>query len=219
MGLHACCLGGVVGEAKRFSGAHSSWSGGFVFRVSPQGPLVAASHASAVDGCGAARTVVCVTTGLRAWEAPIEPVFESAAREGDPGVLSWASWLWYPPLLPEQLGVVLLAVGVSGLMLWWLRRHDPSADRSWSWRWLVINLLAAWILTTLSPNKGDRYIAPLLPMLVLLLARGWWQWGPLVAARGPPLDTSMASGRLAGMYSSRFFNPAGTLGGSPSGSP
>ena len=104
-------------------------------------------------------------------------VFESAAREGDPGVLSWASWLWYPRLLPEQLGVVLLAVGVSGLMLWWLRRHDPSADRSWSWRWLVINLLAAWILTTFSPNKGDRYIAPLLPMLVLLLARGWWQWG------------------------------------------
>jgi hypothetical protein len=104
-------------------------------------------------------------------------VFESAAREGDPGVLSWASWLWYPRLLPEQLGVVLLAVGVSGLMLWWLHRHDPSTDRTWSWRWLVINLLAAWILTTLSPNKGDRYIAPLLPMLALLLARGWWQWG------------------------------------------
>ena len=104
-------------------------------------------------------------------------VFESAAREGDPGVLSWASWLWYPRLLPEQLGVVLLAVGISGLMLWWLHRHDPSPDHAWSWRWLVINLLAAWILTTLSPNKGDRYIAPLLPMLVLLLARGWWQWG------------------------------------------
>ena len=104
-------------------------------------------------------------------------VFESAAREGDPGVLSWASWLWYPRLLPEQLGVVLLAVGCSGLMLWWLHRHDSSADRGWSWRWLVINLLGAWILTTLSPNKGDRYIAPLLPMLVLLLARGWWQWG------------------------------------------
>jgi hypothetical protein len=80
-------------------------------------------------------------------------------------------------LLPEQLGVVLLAVGCSGLMLWWLHRHDFSADRGWSWRWLVINLLGAWILTTLSPNKGDRYIAPLLPMLVLLLARGWWQWG------------------------------------------
>ncbi len=104
-------------------------------------------------------------------------VFESAAREGDPGVLSWASWFWYPRLLPEQLGAVLLAIGCSGLMLWWLHRHEPSPDRAWSWRWLLINLLAAWILTTLSPNKGDRYIAPLLPMLVLLLSRGWWQWG------------------------------------------
>ena len=45
-------------------------------------------------------------------------VFESAAREGDPGVLSLASWLWYPRLLPEQLGTVLLVVGLSGLLLW-----------------------------------------------------------------------------------------------------
>ena len=37
-------------------------------------------------------------------------MFESAAREGDPGVLSLASWLWYPRLLPEQLGSVLLLV-------------------------------------------------------------------------------------------------------------
>ena len=50
-------------------------------------------------------------------------------------------------------------------------------DSGWSWRWLLINLVAAWVLTTLSPNKGDRYIAPLLPSLLLLLARGWWQWG------------------------------------------
>ena len=41
-------------------------------------------------------------------------VFESAAREGDPGVFSLASWLWYPRLLPEQLGSVLLLVGLVG---------------------------------------------------------------------------------------------------------
>jgi len=110
-------------------------------------------------------------------------VFESAAREGDPGVFSLASWLWYPRLLPEQLGPVLLVVGLSGLLLWCWQRRQPSADHGWSWRWLLINLVAAWVLTTLSPNKGDRYIAPLLPSLLLLLARGWWQWGHWFEAR------------------------------------
>ena len=104
-------------------------------------------------------------------------VFESAAREGDPGLLSLESWLWYPRLLPEQLGTVLLVVGVSGLLLWCWKRFAALGDDGWSWRWLVINLLAAWLLTSLSPNKGDRYIAPLLPALLLLLSRGWWQWG------------------------------------------
>ena len=104
-------------------------------------------------------------------------VFESAAREGDPGLLSLESWLWYPRLLPEQLGVVLLVVGVSGLLLWCAQRSRTAGDDGWCWRWLVINLLAAWLLTSLSPNKGDRYIAPLLPTLLLLLSRGWWQWG------------------------------------------
>nr|WP_115095398.1 glycosyltransferase family 39 protein [Synechococcus sp. UW106] len=110
-------------------------------------------------------------------------VFESAAREGDPGVLSLASWLWYPRLLPEQLGGVLLLVGLSGVLLWCWQRQQVSTDHAWSWRWLVINLVAAWVLTTLSPNKGDRYIAPLLPALLLLLARGWWQWGHWLQAR------------------------------------
>ena len=114
-------------------------------------------------------------------------VFESAAREGDPGVLSLASWLWYPRLLPEQLGSVLLVVGLSGVLLWWWHRQQPSIDHAWSWRWLLINLVAAWVLTTLSPNKGDRYIAPLLPSLLLLLARGWWQWGQWLQARRPKL--------------------------------
>ena len=112
-------------------------------------------------------------------------VFESAAREGDPGVFSLASWLWYPRLLPEQLGSVLLLVGLSGLLLWCWQRQKVSTDHGWSWRWLLINLVAAWVLTTLSPNKDARYIAPLLPSLVLLLARGWWQWGHWLKAKWP----------------------------------
>ena len=114
-------------------------------------------------------------------------VFESAAKEGDPSLLSLESWLWYPRLLPEQLGGVLLAVGVAGLlMLLWRRGRWPQGSvhrLSWSWRWLLVNLLLAWLVTNLSPNKSDRYITPLLPMLVLLLARGWWQWGEMLRNR------------------------------------
>ena len=125
-------------------------------------------------------------------------MFESAAREGDPGWRSLEGWLWYPRLLPEQLGSVLLIVGLSGLLIWWWqRRHQPVAF-DWSWRWLLLNLFAAWILTTLSPNKGDRYISPLLPMLLLLLSRGWWQWGLWLQRWRPSWSTpALAVGLLA----------------------
>ena len=106
-------------------------------------------------------------------------VIESAVREGDPGLQSVEGWLWYPRLLPEQMGGVALVVGASGLLLWarWRPAAEGDGDDGWSWRWLVVNLLAAWLLTSLSPNKSDRYITPLLPAIALLLSRGWWQWG------------------------------------------
>ena len=130
-------------------------------------------------------------------------VFESAAREGDPNPFSMESLSFYLRLLPEQLGVVLLVVGLAGLVLWWLQRHRSAADEGgaddpWSWRWLVINLVAAWLLTSLSPNKSDRYITPLLPTLLLLLARGWWQWGRLLRQRASwAAPVALISGLLA----------------------
>ncbi len=127
-------------------------------------------------------------------------VLESAAREGDPGPLSLQGWLWYPRLLPEQLGGVVLAVGLAGLLLWrWQRWRvgtsspvrgalDPGAaahDDRLAWCWLLLSLVAGWVFTNLSPNKDDRYIAPLLPALLLLLTRGWWQWGLWFRHRWP----------------------------------
>ena len=127
-------------------------------------------------------------------------VLESAAREGDPGPLSLQGWLWYPRLLPEQLGGVVLAVGLAGLLLWsWQRWRvgprspvrgalEPGAaahDDRFAWCWLLISLVAGWVFTNLSPNKDDRYIAPLLPALLLLLTRGWWQWGLWFRQRWP----------------------------------
>ena len=105
--------------------------------------------------------------------------------------------------LRRALGVVLLVVGLAGLVLWWLQRHRPpavegGADDPWSWRWLLINLVAAWLLTSLSPNKSDRYITPLLPTLLLLLARGWWQWGLVLRRRASwAAPVALISGLLA----------------------
>ena len=112
-------------------------------------------------------------------------VLESASREGDPGPLTLAGWLWYPKLLPGQIGVVLLAVGLGGLLLWWVQRTRTDGDDSLGWRFLLVTLLAGWIVTSLSPNKDDRYIAPLLAPLILLLTRGWWQWGLWWRSRWP----------------------------------
>ncbi len=104
-------------------------------------------------------------------------VIESAALEGDPGVLSLDGWLWYFRLLPEQIGWVLLFVGGSGVILWCWQRRYVKEDERLAWRWLILSLVFGWIFTHLSPNKDDRYIAPLLPLLLILLARGTWQWG------------------------------------------
>ena len=107
-------------------------------------------------------------------------VLESAAAEGDPPVLSLASLLWYPRLWPAQLGGVSLVIGLAGWALMAVRRlraRLPLLNLPPGWGWLVGCCLSGWLCTTLSPNKGDRYIASVLPLLILLLARGWWELG------------------------------------------
>ena len=116
-------------------------------------------------------------------------VFESAAAEGDPGLLSAAGLSWYALRLPGQLGWVTSAGGGLGLLLL-LRQHGrtglsaPEGD----WRWLLLCSASGLVLLTLSPNKDERYLAPLLPPLLLLLARGWlelWrQWRLLAQISG-----------------------------------
>ena len=107
-------------------------------------------------------------------------VLESAAAEGDPPVLSLASLLWYPRLWPAQLGGISLGGGLAGwavILARRLRARQPLLPLPPGWGWLIGCCLSGWLLTTLSPNKGDRYIASVLPLLILLLARGWWELG------------------------------------------
>lgn len=128
-------------------------------------------------------------------------VIESAAREGDPPPLSLRSLLWYPQLWPAQLGQVPLLAGLVGaavaLRSW--RPLEPLRRLSPGWGWLIGCALAGWLATTLSPNKDPRYITPVLPLLALLLARGWWLVGEAIAGRGgrPAALVALTSGLLA----------------------
>jgi len=146
-------------------------------------------------------------------------VVEAAAAEGDPPVGSLASLLWYPRLWPQQLGVPLglPAALAAGLGLWHNRRLLVAPPRVWlrglpplplprlpmlppGWSWVLGCALSGWLATSLSPNKDARYIAPLLPLLTLLVASQWWQIGLTVrrwrgGAQGG--STLLAMGLLA----------------------
>ena len=119
-------------------------------------------------------------------------VIESAAREGDPGVFSLSGWFWYLRQVPLQIGSALLWIGLSGLVLLIVMRVrgkmatlSNQQDRGETWTWLLGTLVLGWIVTNLSPNKDARYIAPLLPSLLIVLSRGWWQWGLWIHQRWP----------------------------------
>ena len=101
---------------------------------------------------------------------------ESAAREGDPNASSLAGWLWYPKRLPALVGELPLVGGIIGLVVAAWRRY--KAKKSWhlpnqQWCWLLGSMAAGALLTVLSPNKDPRYLAPLMPLLAIVLARGW----------------------------------------------
>jgi hypothetical protein len=132
-------------------------------------------------------------------------VIESAAAEGDPSPLSLASLLWYPRLWPQQLSLpILVPAFAGGLLALWrgrgqlrARLRSPMRALPSGWAWLIGCTLAGALATTLSPNKDARYIAPVLPLLLLLLARGWWQLGlELQRLGGPALSASLLGGGL-----------------------
>ena len=81
---------------------------------------------------------------------------ESAAREGDPNAHPWRAG-WYPRRLPGLIGQIPLIGGLAGAVLAARRLRWPRG-----WGLAVGVFLSGWLLTTLSPNKDPRYLAPLL---------------------------------------------------------
>ena len=139
--------------------------------------------------------LLILTSGKRA-------TVDSAAIQGDPSILSPAAWIAYPSRLPGMVSWPLLLVPVLGLLLFWRRSRVSS---QWSDRtdyepkpreyrdrvyaasrhalgWLLIFMIGAYVLSTLNPNKAERYVAPYLPVLGVILAYGLtllprsWRW-------------------------------------------
>ena len=101
-------------------------------------------------------------------------VITSAAEEGDPGLLQLESWIWYPRLLPRQAGGLVVGGGLAGWLLQVLKRtHHAEQSSTQGLGWLTGTTLCTLIAMSMSPNKDVRYIAPLLPLLSLILAKGW----------------------------------------------
>ena len=101
-------------------------------------------------------------------------VIASAAEEGDPGLLQLESWIWYPRLLPKQVGGLVLGGGLAGCLLQAMKRNKSGGiEKTEGIGWLTGTAICVLIATSLSPNKDARYIAPLLPLLSIILARGW----------------------------------------------
>jgi 4-amino-4-deoxy-L-arabinose transferase-like glycosyltransferase len=127
-------------------------------------------------------------------------VIESATNEGDPAVFSLAGLLWYPTRLPVQLGGLPLALaGIGAAGFCWQQRREPWPALPPDWGWLLGTTLSALLFITLSPNKDPRYIAPVLPLLALVLAWGWWQLLILLRSRwGSPLAVGVLGAGLFG---------------------
>ena len=103
-------------------------------------------------------------------------VIESAINEGDPSILTFDNWIWYFKLLPKQIGLNSFILGISGYLLSYFN-HKKSENffkdiNKFQFKWLVFNLFSCWFLTTLVPNKDPRYIASVLPLLVIFVSLG-----------------------------------------------
>lgn len=75
--------------------------------------------------------------------------------------------------------------------LGWRGLRNIGQSKAWiglpeGWGWLGVCIVGGWLFTTLSPNKDARYITPVLPLVVILLARAWWEVGWWLRRLGGP---------------------------------
>ncbi|NJP12309.1 MAG: phospholipid carrier-dependent glycosyltransferase [Leptolyngbyaceae cyanobacterium RU_5_1] len=117
---------------------------------------------------------------------------DSAIAEGTPSFFSIDAWTLYLRNLPGMVSLPLLVVPLLGLVFFWRRsrvssyrlgstdyspkpqeyRQRAYAESQQALGWLLVFLVSSYVLSNLNPNKDDRYVAPYLPVLSVILAYG-----------------------------------------------
>ncbi|WP_315791048.1 glycosyltransferase family 39 protein [Fischerella sp. JS2] len=137
--------------------------------------------------------LLILTSGKRA-------TIDSAIAEGDAPLNTLQAWTYYWEQLPEQVSLPLLLVPIFALLIYWGRSSkdvqtwrvgDTETEKFFitsvpqsasSLQWLAIFLVGAYFLSSLNPNKDDRYVLPYLPTFSVFLAygltrfRSLWAW-------------------------------------------
>jgi len=133
----------------------------------------------------------------------------------DPPVGSLAAWLYYGrslpiliplPLLGLALGTTLLGLGEQ---IWRRKSGDRSTadpSRTGTGVWLLVFCLGAYGLSSLLANKDPRHVLPIVPVLLVFLARGL----TLIQARWSSILRWLTVPLLIGLSSLALFPlPAG----------
>lgn len=98
---------------------------------------------------------------------------------------TWSLLSYYARMVPRLVTYSFLAAGLVGGILGALllrsgrglvRKESFPAALRWRWPWLGSFLLGSYALLTLLQNKDPRHMAPAVPVLVLVLARGLTLW-------------------------------------------
>ncbi|MGI8500021.1 MAG: phospholipid carrier-dependent glycosyltransferase, partial [Hassallia sp.] len=130
--------------------------------------------------------LIILTSGKRA-------TIDSAITEHDAPLNTLQAWTYYWHQLPNQVSLPLLLVPIFALLLYWGHVKEKgqggqggqgdkennsfppspsSPPLSYSLKWIAIFWIGSYILSSLNPNKDDRYVLPYLPVLSLFLAYG-----------------------------------------------
>ncbi len=115
--------------------------------------------------------LLILTSGKRA-------TVDSAIAEGDPALNTLDAWVYYGKVLPYLLSWPLLIIPLVCFliygMLWLIRQNRWQEKQFTAIYWLGIFLIGGYVLSSLNLNKDARYILPLLPVLSLIIAQGFF---------------------------------------------
>ncbi|MDS3862118.1 phospholipid carrier-dependent glycosyltransferase [Thermosynechococcaceae cyanobacterium BACA0444] len=108
----------------------------------------------------------------------------------------WSNWIYYLRQLPDLVTGPVLWLSLGSFLLWlgytlW-RGNIRINPRPWqSGAWLLIFLLGTYVLFSIPQNKDPRHIVPIVPILLVLLSRGFTVWSRAWAGLLPMLAAGL----------------------------